>query len=89
MMKSVMTYGTGSHVKWTVPVWGKSGTAEASRKGRDVKDCWFTGYCDIAAAEGKVKRFVITVFAEDGTSGSATALPVFKEIVEYLSNIRG
>ena len=89
MMKSVMTYGTGSHVEWTVPVWGKSGTAEASRKGRDVKDCWFTGYCDIAAAEGKVKRFVITVFAEDGTSGSATALPVFKEIVEYLSNIRG
>lgn len=70
---------------WTVPVWGKSGTAEATLHGEDVEDCWFTGFCDIATAEGEKRRFVITVFVEDGVSGSATALPIFKEIVEYLN----
>ena len=85
MMQCVMTQGTGSYVDWTVPVWGKSGTAEATLHGEEVKDCWFTGFCDIATAEGEKRRFVITVFVEDGVSGSATALPIFKEIVEYLN----
>ena len=86
LMRSVMTCGTASHVDWAVPVWGKSGTAEASKLGKAVKDCWFTGFCDIASADGEIKRFGITVFVEDGISGSADALPVFKEIVEYLSS---
>lgn len=85
LMQSVMTQGTGSSVNWTVPVWGKSGTAEATLHGEEVKDCWFTGFCDIATSEGEKRRFVITVFVEDGVSGSATALPIFKEIVEYLN----
>ena len=84
LMQSVMTEGTGAYVNWTVPVWGKSGTAEAALHGEEVKDCWFTGFCDIATAEGETRRFVITVFVENGISGSATALPVFKEIVEHL-----
>ena len=86
LMKSVMVYGTASHLDWTVPVWGKSGTAEASRLGKRVKDCWFTGFCDITTPEGDAKRIGITVFVEDGISGSATALPVFKEIIKYLQN---
>ena len=86
LMRSVMTCGIASHVDWAVPVWGKSGTAEASKLGKAVKDCWFTGFCDIASVDGEIKRFGITVFVEDGISGSADALPVFKEIVEYLSS---
>ena len=91
MMRGVMTNGTASSKAWEIPVWGKSGTAEASRGGRVVKDCWFTGFCDIALPRGEAhdtgqtKRFVITVFVEDGVSGSATALPVFRKITEYLS----
>ncbi len=85
LMQSVMTKGTGSYVNWTVPVWGKSGTAEATLHGQEVKDCWFTGFCDITTSEGEKRRFVITVFVEDGISGSATALPIFKDIVEYLN----
>ena len=86
-----MTDGTGSSKAWELPVWGKSGTAEALRGGRAVKDCWFTGFCDIDLLETDVygadrsRRFVITVFVEDGVSGSATALPVFRKITEYLS----
>lgn len=85
MMQTVMTEGTGSYVNWTVPVWGKSGTAEATLHGEEVKDCWFTGFCDIPTKEGETRRFVVTVFVENGISGSATALPAFKEIVEYLN----
>lgn len=85
MMQRVMTEGTGSYVNWTVPVWGKSGTAEATLHGEEVKDCWFTGFCDIPTKEGETRRFVVTVFVENGISGSATALPAFKEIVEYLN----
>lgn len=84
MMRSVMTYGTASHVHWDIPIWGKSGTAEASRLGTAVKDCWFTGFCDVEATEGYTKRFGITVFVEDGVSGSASAVPVFRQIVGYL-----
>ncbi len=91
MMRGVMTDGTASSKAWELPVWGKSGTAEASRGGRAVKDCWFIGFCDIAMPEteaygaDRTRRFVITVFVEDGVSGSATALPVFRKITEYLS----
>lgn len=81
MMKEVMTCGTCSAQEWNFPVWGKSGTAEASLHGRPVKNCWLAGFC-----ESSGMRYVITVFAEDGISGSATALPVFREIAEYLDN---
>ncbi len=74
MMGLVMTEGTARN-DWKIPVYGKTGTAEAGSK----KHCWFTGFCDVGD-----KRYVITVMAEDGDSGSATSAPVFKEIVDYL-----
>ena len=92
LMGGVMTRGTGFYPDWTMAVWGKSGTAEASCRGREVKDCWFTGFCDVNLPDGgetesaAAKRLVITVFAEDGVSGSATALPIFREITEYLQS---
>ena len=77
MLESVMSTGTGSS-DWQMPVWGKTGTAEAGADGME-RNCWFTGYCE---ADGK--KYAITVFAQDGISGSATAMPVFKEITEFL-----
>lgn len=78
MLAGVMAEGTGS-LGWDIPVWGKTGTAEAEKDGQAVKNCWFTGYCRIGE-----KTYVITVLAEDGASGSATALPAFKEITDFL-----
>ncbi len=96
LMMGVMTDGTASHIQWEVPVFGKSGTAEAVLRGAAVKNCWFTGFCEVEIEdEGKetegrsdksVKRYVITVFVEDGVSGSSTALPIFRNIVEYLDS---
>ncbi len=79
MLESVMSTGTGSS-DWQMPVWGKTGTAEAGADGME-RNCWFTGYCE---ADGK--KYAITVLAQDGISGSATAMPVFKEITEFLKN---
>ena len=84
MMAEVMKTGTASHIAWEMPVWGKSGTAEASRGGQPVKQCWFTGFCETAGGT----RYVITVLAENGSSGSAAALPVFRELTETLHDLQ-
>ena len=81
MMAEVTRTGTASHLKWEVSARGKSGTAEASRNGAPMKQCWFTGFFE--AADGTC--YVITVLAENGDSGSSTALPVFYELTKYLA----
>lgn len=78
MLRSVMTEGTGSG-QWDSPVWGKTGTAQAGSADGEVSNCWFTGYCRIGG-----RTYVVTVMAEDGTSGAHTALPVFRDIVSFL-----
>ncbi|MBR4410967.1 MAG: hypothetical protein IKT31_06580, partial [Firmicutes bacterium] len=84
MLKQVMESGTGAYGDWPCPVYGKTGTAEAVQAGRMVKQCWFSGFCQ--AGEN---RFVITVLVEDGESGAASCLPVFRDITEYLSTGAG
>ena len=83
MMAEVTRTGTASRLKWEVPARGKSGTAEASRNGAPMKQCWFTGFFE--AADGTCH--VITVLAENGDSGSSTALPVFYELTKYLASL--
>lgn len=78
MMSLVMTEGTGAG-DWDMPVWGKTGTAQAGSVDGEVNNCWFTGYCRIGD-----KTYVITVMAEDGTSGAGTAMPVFGDIAGFL-----
>lgn len=78
MLAMVMTEGTGKG-NWSLPVYGKTGTAEAVSSGQAVNRCWFSGWCEV-----KGERFVVTVLAEEGSSGSASALPVFREITDYL-----
>ena len=79
MLRDVMKSGTGAG-SWQLPVRGKTGTAEAVWEDQDVKNCWFTGYFDCGG-----NRYVITVLAERGDSGSATAMPVFKAAADFLS----
>lgn len=79
MMGLVMKEGTGKR-SWEVPVYGKTGTAET---GNDEYryNCWFSGYCII-----NDNKYVVTVLAEDGLSGTTAALPVFEEIVSYFAD---
>lgn len=76
MMKEVCLTGTGSGNQAHVSIAGKTGSAEA---GGDVVHGWFTGFFP-----AEHPRFTVTVFAEDGKTGSGSALPVFEEIVNWL-----
>lgn len=79
MLEDVMTKGTGKGA-WQVPVCGKTGTAEAIFEGKDVKNCWFTGYFSVGD-----NTYAVTVMVERGASGTYTAMPVFRSVVDFLS----
>ena len=84
MMEKTTESGTGSGLDMTA----RDGSAEAAVKtgtaeysdGETVRTHgWITGY-----APGSEPDYVITVFVEDGGSGSASAGPVFEKILEYM-----
>lgn len=90
MLQAVMTEGTGASLcsnlsREKVVIGGKTGTAEANTDGKSVNHCWVSGFCGEKEGQEKTEpTFVITVLIEDGTSGSASAGPVFEKICEYL-----
>ncbi|MGI5839036.1 MAG: peptidoglycan D,D-transpeptidase FtsI family protein [bacterium] len=59
---------------------GKTGSAETGRyqpDGKSILHVWFAGY-----APADDPEIVVVVLVEDGVSGSETAAPVFREIIE-------
>lgn len=76
MMKEVCLSGTGSGNAAHASIAGKTGSAEA---GGDIVHGWFTGYFP-----ADHPRYTVTVFIENGKTGSGSALPVFEEIVNWL-----
>ncbi len=81
MLRQVMIDGSGAGGDlWPASVHGKTGTAEATWEGKDVKNCWFTGYFSV-----ENKNYTMTVIVERGNSGAYTAMPVFKDVVDFLS----
>ena len=79
MLRMVMEEGTAKD-SYSMPVWGKTGTAETGRESGG-NNCWFTGYC-----RKNEKTYVVTVLVEDGKSGASDALPVFKKITAFMSD---
>lgn len=80
MMVDTVQYGTANNLSISgITVAGKTGSAEASRHGEMVVHGWFTGF--FPAEEPK---YVITVFVESGGSGRGSAVPLFRQMVEYL-----
>ncbi len=59
----------------------KTGSAESSMGGEDVVHGWITGF-----APAEKPEYTITVFIEDGESGSGSAGPIFAQIAQYLSD---
>lgn len=79
LMELVIDEGTGKEA--AVPVFGsagKTGSAQVDDNGEQT-DAWFTGY-----APRDNPRYVVTVLVEGGASGSESAAPVFREIVENI-----
>ncbi len=79
----VVAGGTGRAAQVAgLTVAGKTGSAETGRyreDGEAIIQAWFAGYVPAAAPE-----LVIVVLAEDGESGSSSAAPVFRAIVETI-----
>ena len=62
---------------------GKTASAQTgkySEDGREILNNYFTGFYP-----ADKPKYVITVFALDGKSGSETCAPVFKEICDFIS----
>ena len=82
-MRAVVTSGTGTRAAVDgLTVCGKTGSAESSRKGRDVTHGLFIGYID-----SDELPFAVCVVVEDipdGEGGGSTAAPIAGEIFEYL-----
>ncbi len=76
MMKQVCLSGTAAGSETHVAIAGKTGSAEA---GGDTVHGWFTGWFP-----ADHPRYTVTVFAENGKTGSGSALPVFEEIANWL-----
>lgn len=79
MMEKVMTEGTASSSRLHVQAAGKTGSAETVDGGEETVHGWFTGYFPADDPE-----YTVAVIAENGKTGSSSALPVFEEIVNYL-----
>lgn len=54
---------------------GKTGSAQAILNEKEVTHAWFSGYFPKENPE-----YVITVFIEDGNSGSGVAAPIFEDV---------
>ncbi len=81
LMVDTVNYGTANNLSNAgVTIAGKTGSAEASYHGEMVVHGWFTGF--FPAEE---PQYVITVFVESGGSGRGSAVPLFRQMVEYLN----
>ena len=81
MMVDTVNYGTANNLSGAgVTIAGKTGSAEASDHGVMVVHGWFTGFFP-----AEDPKYVITVFVESGGSGRGSAVPLFRQMVEYLN----
>lgn len=77
MMNVAVSKGTGTNAQIYCGAGGKTGSAETGwkRDGKLMQQGWFAGYFP-----SDNPRYVCVVMAEDGTSGSDSACPVFQDI---------
>ncbi len=82
-MRAVVTGGTGSRASVDgLTICGKTGSAESSRKGRDVTHGLFIGYID--SDELPYAVCVVVEDIVDGEGGGSTAAPIAGEIFKYI-----
>lgn len=81
LMEDTVNYGTANNLSGAgVTIAGKTGSAEAAYHGEMVVHGWFTGFFP-----AEDPQYVITVFVESGGSGRGSAVPLFRQMVEYLN----
>ena len=81
MMAQTIISGSGKTLSAETSMAAKTGSAESSMGGEDVVHGWITGF-----APAEKPEYTITVFIEDGESGSGSAGPIFAQTAQYLSD---
>ena len=77
-MCSTVKDGTAQALSWnSYSVAGKTGSAEYDANGITGTHSWFTGFSNVDDPD-----IVVTVIAEDGGTGSATAVPIAQQIFD-------
>lgn len=81
LMVDTVNHGTANNLSedMSISVAGKTGSAEAAYYGNEVVHGWFTGFMP-----AHQPKYVITVFIESGGSGRVSAVPLFREMANYL-----
>jgi peptidoglycan glycosyltransferase len=74
-MREVVTQGTGKRAAASVPVAGKTGTAELADA---ASHAWFIGFAPYGAGARKI---ALSVLVENGVYGGTAAAPAAAEIV--------
>jgi peptidoglycan glycosyltransferase len=63
---------------------GKTGSAEYSANGYDGTHSWFVGFSNVENPD-----LVVVVIAEDGGTGSSTAVPIAAQVFQTYYSIYG
>ncbi|MBZ2173723.1 penicillin-binding protein 2 [Schnuerera sp. xch1] len=61
---------------------GKTGSAQAILNGEETTHGWFTGFFP-----AEDPKYVVTIFVEEGISGSQSAVPIFEQIIREIYKI--
>jgi peptidoglycan glycosyltransferase len=80
-MREVVTSGTGRRAAASVPIAGKTGTAELADA---PSHAWFIGYAPYGAGARKI---AFSVLVENGVYGGTAAAPAGAEIVDAAAKL--
>ena len=77
-MQETVNSGTATSLSWgSYTCAGKTGSAEYTSGDYDGTHSWFVGFSNVADPD-----IVVAVIAEDGGTGSTTAVPIAKAIFD-------
>lgn len=86
ILRNVVLNGNGKKAYSDITVnHGKTATAQSGwyENGREINHTWFCGYF-----KANDTTYTVTIFKDDGKSGSTDCAPVFKDISEGISGIK-
>ena len=84
-MQETVASGTATALGWyDFTAAGKTGSAEYVSNGYEGTHSWFTGFSNVENPD-----LVVTVIAEDGGTGSETAVPIAAQVFQAYYSIYG
>jgi cell division protein FtsW (lipid II flippase) len=83
-MREVVTSGTGRRAAGSIPIAGKTGTAELADA---PSHAWFIGFAPYRSAADNSRKIAVSVLIENGVYGGTAAAPAAAEIVDATAKL--